>query len=87
MKGVSPTKDSKTIKTLLEGIYREDVPGGLLAYGLCKKEGRTMGSNQRLLVLNEASRIIGYCNDPPKEIPVGNAAALKMKYRGLLMTC
>jgi len=51
MKSVSPTKDPKAIKSLLEGIYREELQAGVLAYGLCKKEGRTMGSNQRLLVL------------------------------------
>lgn len=46
-----------------------------------------MGSNQRLLVLNEGSKTIGYCNDPPKELPVGDPSKIKLKHRGLLMTC
>lgn len=46
-----------------------------------------MGANQRLLVLSETNRTIGYCNEPPKEIPVGEVAKIKLKHTARLMTC
>lgn len=67
MSSLSPTKDQKLIKSKLESIQKEEINGKLLAYSTCKKESRTFGmGNQRLLVLNEAAKTLGYANDVPK---------------------
>lgn len=75
-------------KKLRESVQVEELAGGRLVYGLTdKKSDSGLMSNKRLVVIDEAKKIIGYSEEVPKELPVKDASKIKIKADSDIRTC